>query len=76
MDSSEGAPLMILEYMPYGDLQNFLKRHTLVLVQWYIGNQYTGILVHRYSGKMVQWCTGGTPVHWYLYNERLVVLGG
>lgn len=24
---SEGAPLLILEYMPYGDLQNFLKRH-------------------------------------------------
>ena len=27
---SEGAPLMILEYMPYGDLQSFLKRHKSV----------------------------------------------
>ena len=26
-DCSEGAPLMILEYMPYGDLQRFLKKH-------------------------------------------------
>ena len=26
-DYSEGAPLMILEYMPYGDLQRFLKKH-------------------------------------------------
>ena len=24
---SEGAPLMILEYMPYGDLLGFLKKH-------------------------------------------------
>ena len=24
---SEGAPLMILEYMPYGDLQGFLAKH-------------------------------------------------
>ena len=27
---SEGAPLMILEYMPYGDLHNFLLKHKLV----------------------------------------------
>lgn len=25
--SSEGAPLMILEYMPYGDLHSFLLKH-------------------------------------------------
>ena len=24
---SEGAPLMILEYMPYGDLQEFMEKH-------------------------------------------------
>ena len=28
---SEGAPLMILEYMPYGDLQGFLEKHRLVI---------------------------------------------
>ena len=26
-DCNEEAPLMILEYMPYGDLQSFLQRH-------------------------------------------------
>ena len=31
--SNEGAPLMILEYMPYGDLQSFLVRHKSVAHQ-------------------------------------------
>ena len=34
MDSEDGdddnAPLMILEYMPYGDLQSFLESHKCV----------------------------------------------
>ena len=28
---NEGAPLMILEYMPYGDLQEFLEKHRYAL---------------------------------------------
>ena len=26
----EGAPLMILEYMPYGDLRSFLQQHRYI----------------------------------------------
>ena len=29
-DDEESAPLMILEYMPYGDLQGFLESHKYV----------------------------------------------
>ena len=33
---SEGAPLMILEYMPYGDLLGFLQKHRYVyfMLHW------------------------------------------
>ena len=31
-DDEDNAPLMILEYMPYGDLQGFLESHKYVLV--------------------------------------------
>lgn len=31
-DDVDNAPLMILEYMPYGDLQGFLESHKYVLV--------------------------------------------
>ena len=30
-DDDESAPLMILEYMPYGDLQGFLESHKYIL---------------------------------------------
>ena len=29
-DDEESAPLMILEYMPYGNLQGFLESHKYV----------------------------------------------
>ena len=29
-DDEDNAPLMILEYMPYGDLQSFLESHKYV----------------------------------------------
>lgn len=29
-DDDDNAPLMILEYMPYGDLQGFLESHKYV----------------------------------------------
>ena len=29
-EDDDSAPLMILEYMPYGDLQNFLENHRYI----------------------------------------------
>ena len=51
-DDEYSAPLMILEYMPYGDLQGFLESHKYILlftVYPYHNNYY--IVDHMRMGR-------------------------